>query len=78
MQDEYHLLLANYTWDLESLPADRKSIKCKWDFKLKLDANGEVQHYKARLCAKRSHNEKASTIHKHIAPSPNSILSDAY
>lgn len=52
MQEEYDSLLANHTWDLEPLPAGRKTIKCKWVFKLKLGTDGEVQRYKARLCAK--------------------------
>lgn len=35
MQDEYHSLINNGTWDFVDLPPDRKAIKNKWVFKLK-------------------------------------------
>jgi hypothetical protein len=42
----------NGTWELCALPAHRKTIGCKWVFKLKRDQNGNVVRYKARLTAK--------------------------
>ncbi|KAL4348274.1 hypothetical protein GQ457_17G010160 [Hibiscus cannabinus] len=32
---EYNTLLCNDTWELQSLPADRKPIGCKWIFRTK-------------------------------------------
>ncbi|XP_058828385.1 uncharacterized protein LOC131688230 [Topomyia yanbarensis] len=52
MFDEYEALLANNTWTLTELPSGRKSIKCKWVFKTKYDANGNVDRHKARLVVK--------------------------
>jgi hypothetical protein len=52
MQEEYDSLMANNTWTLEPLPASRKPISCKWVFKIKQGANGEVERYKARLVAR--------------------------
>jgi len=52
MQEEYDSLMTNNTWTLVPLPTGRKPISCKWVFKIKQSANGEVEHYKAKLVAK--------------------------
>ena len=51
MQEEYDSLMANGTWELDALPKRRKSVACKWVFRRKKDASGEVVCYKARLVA---------------------------
>lgn len=52
MCEEYDALMANDTWTLTELPNGRKPIKCKWVFKTKHDANGNVDRHKARLVVK--------------------------
>ncbi len=52
MREEYDSLMINNTWTLEPLPAGRKPLSCKWVIKIKQDANGEVERYKARLVAR--------------------------
>lgn len=52
MHEEYNALLANDTWELVDLPSDRKAIDCKWVFKTKRDADGQIVRYKARLVIK--------------------------
>jgi hypothetical protein len=52
MEDEYHSLLANGTWELTTLPKSRKTVGCKWVFKTKRDAAGEIVRHKARLVAR--------------------------
>ncbi len=52
MREEYDSLMTNNTWTLVPLPAGRKPVSCKWVFKVKQGANGEVEHYKARLVAR--------------------------
>ena len=49
---EYQSLLENETWELVELPARRKSISCKWVFKVRHDETGKVERFKGRLVAK--------------------------
>ncbi|KAG8479264.1 hypothetical protein CXB51_029046 [Gossypium anomalum] len=52
MKDEYKSMQDNKVWELVLLPEGAKPIGCKWIFKTKRDANGNVERYKARLVAK--------------------------
>ena len=36
-------------WDMVELPRDRKAVGSKWVYKLKMNADGLVERYKARL-----------------------------
>ena len=51
-------LTASTTWYLTDLPQGRKSLKCKWVFKTKFNANGDMICNKARLVAKGSSHHK--------------------
>ncbi|KAJ0575491.1 putative RNA-directed DNA polymerase [Helianthus annuus] len=52
MNLEMEALMRNQTWELVDLPSGRKPIGCKWVYRVKYKANGEVERYKARLVAK--------------------------
>jgi hypothetical protein len=52
MVDEYDLVIANGTWKLVDCPTNVKPIDCKWVYRIKYKANGEVDKYKARLVQK--------------------------
>ncbi|MFS8020746.1 putative RNA-directed DNA polymerase [Helianthus anomalus] len=43
MNLEMEALLRNKTWELVDLPNNRKPIGCKWIYKIKYSANGELQ-----------------------------------
>ena len=51
MEEEMKSLHDNDVWDLVELPAGRKTVGCKWVFKEKVRADGNVDRYKARLVA---------------------------
>ena len=44
--------MKNNTWILTNLPPGAKPIVCKWIFKKKLNPDGSIDKYKARLVAK--------------------------
>jgi hypothetical protein len=52
MEDEYHSLLKNCTWDLVPLPKGRKLVWCKWVYEPSMQVDGTIDKYKARLVAK--------------------------
>ena len=51
MEAELSSIINNETWTLQPLPAGHNVIGCKWVYKRKISADGNVR-YKARLVAK--------------------------
>ena len=64
--------MKNGSWELTELPPGKNIVSCKWVFKAKQDANGNVIRFKARLVARGFSHPKpmASTISKPTPPSP--------
>ena len=52
MNEEMAALEANDTWELVPLPSGKKAIGCKWVYKTKHKADGNIERHKARLVAK--------------------------
>jgi hypothetical protein len=52
MDEKMTTLDANATWELVVLPKEKKTIGCKWVYKVKHNADGSMNRYKARLVAK--------------------------
>ena len=52
IHQEYDALMARKTWELVPLLVGRKTVRCKLVFKKKINYDGSVSRYKARLCAK--------------------------
>ena len=50
--EEIAALESNQTWTITSLPPHKKTIGCKWVYRIKFKADGTVEKYKARLVAK--------------------------
>lgn len=51
MQDEYNALVSKGTWFLVPWPPNVNIVNCIWLFKKKLNADGSLARYKARLVA---------------------------
>lgn len=52
MDEEIANLTGMATWSSTFLPRGRQAIPCKWVFKRKLNANGSIERYRARLVLK--------------------------
>ena len=52
MDQEMDALIRNQTWNLVTLPADKKTVGCRWVYTIKHKAEGSVERFKARLVAK--------------------------
>jgi hypothetical protein len=49
MQEEYNALLQNKTWHLVPPSPDKNLIACKWAYRIKKNADGTVERYRACL-----------------------------
>lgn len=49
VKDEIDALEENGTWTVETLPAGKKPIGCKWFFRLKFNSDGTLERHKARI-----------------------------
>jgi Reverse transcriptase (RNA-dependent DNA polymerase) len=52
MNEELNALERNITWKVCYLPKNKKSVGCKWIYKIKYHSDGTMERYKARLVAK--------------------------
>ncbi|KAE8666011.1 Dihydroorotase [Hibiscus syriacus] len=52
MKEEIDALESNNTWSIVTLPSGKIPIGCKWVYRIKYKANGDVERFKARLVAK--------------------------
>ena len=52
MEEEMSMIKKNKTWVLVERPKNRKVIGVKWVFRTKLNADGSINKYKARLVVK--------------------------
>ena len=52
MKSELESIEKNQTWTLTTLPPGRTAIGSKWVYRLKYNAEGKIERYKARIVAK--------------------------
>ena len=52
MKDGSNSMANNQVQDLVELPKGLRAVGCKWVYKTKTDASGNIEIYKARLVAK--------------------------
>ncbi|CAI7753023.1 unnamed protein product [Closterium sp. NIES-54] len=65
MESELKSIEENDTWELVELPEGRNAIMSKWLFKIKSDADGNIERYKSRLVAK-GYQQKEKVDYKEL------------
>nr|GEU62612.1 putative reverse transcriptase, RNA-dependent DNA polymerase, Gag-polypeptide of LTR copia-type [Tanacetum cinerariifolium] len=68
MNSELEALFGNNTWILTDLHVNRKTIGCKWLFKIKYKSSDEIERYKARLIAKDYSQRKGIDYEETFSP----------
>ncbi len=68
MDEEMRSLLENGTWELVGRPEGVKPIPMKWVYKVKRDAQGNVERYKSHLVAKGFLHKQGVDFEKVYAP----------
>lgn len=52
INEEMEALQKNETWELVNLPPGKKIIGCRWIYTIKVNPDGNIDRYKAKLVAK--------------------------
>ncbi len=68
MNDEMRSLAANNTWELVERPEGRKVIDNRWVYKVKLNSDGSVDKFKARLVARGFTQEAGVDFNETYSP----------
>ena len=68
MKLEIQALEENGTWEVVKLPAGKSAIGCKWVFKIKYQADGKIERFKARLVANGYNQTKGIDYQKTFYP----------
>ncbi|KAG8857839.1 hypothetical protein FRB96_005558 [Tulasnella sp. 330] len=70
--------MENGTWELVKLPGDRKAIGSRWVFKIKRDAEGNIDRYKARLVAQGFSQRPGQDFHINEIFAPTTHMSSIH
>jgi histone deacetylase 1/2 len=68
MNKEFDALLVNGTWTLVPKPPNANLVGCKWVYKVKRKADGNIEHFKAHLVAKGFHQQKGVDFGETFSP----------
>jgi hypothetical protein len=68
MKKEIEFMDKNQVWDLIDLPKGAVAVGCKWVYKTKIDASGNVERYKVRLVAKGFTQKEGIDYHETFSP----------
>lgn len=68
MRYEIKALKANRTWIMEDLPTGKKTLECKWVYKIKYNYDGTVEQLKVRLVILVNHQTEGVDYTETFAP----------
>nr|KYP55970.1 Retrovirus-related Pol polyprotein from transposon TNT 1-94 [Cajanus cajan] len=68
MDEEFGAIERNKTWELTNLPEGARPIGVKWVYKKKMNVEGEVERYKARLVVKGYRQKKGIDYDEVFSP----------
>ncbi|CAL8998549.1 unnamed protein product, partial [Prunus brigantina] len=68
MEDEIEMINKNETWELVHRPSEKPVIGVKWVYKTKLNLDGSIQKYKARLVVKGYSQKPGIDFNETFAP----------
>jgi hypothetical protein len=68
MNEEYHSLMANDTWDIVLLLKGRKLGRCKWVYGTKYASNGNVERHGAWLVSKGFSQVEGTNYNETFSP----------
>jgi hypothetical protein len=68
MNEEYHSLMVNDTWDFVPPPKGRKLFRCKWVYKTKYASYGSVEIHKDQLVSKGFSQVKRIDYDENFSP----------
>lgn len=56
------------TWDITDFPPGKKTIGCKWVYKIKFNSDSSIERYKAQLVDLGNHQEEGLDYKEMFAP----------
>ena len=68
MQQEIAALENNNTWVVQSLPNDKKTLGCKWVYKIKYNSDGTIKRLKTHLVVLGNHQTEGIDYTKTFSP----------
>ena len=68
MNKEFNALLAYGTWTMVLKPPNANLVGCKWVYKVKRKANGNIERFKAHLVAEGFHQQEGVDFSETFSP----------